>query len=579
MVKQKLWLLATVLMTVLVLAACSSDSEDASDNGDKSKDKADKAKSSLQVMENADVGKYLADSEGTTLYVFAKDEKGTSNCKGKCLKNWPAFYTEDLNVPEGYNKSDFGTITRQDTGDKQITYKGYPLYYFVKDKEKGDVNGQEVKDVWYVVNEQTFQKHINKDQASAITGGIDKVLTSLQELKNTAESTPNDAKKVNEKGKALSESWEPIEKGIEKRNAEAYENIEKSLYPLIAESKKNQPDVNKVKQLVDETTEKLKQFNQKIASAQQVTHSKGMGNLHMLYVNNRGANSVQLINPNNNNKVLGTIQVGKKPTYNEVSPNGKYDYVVNSGSENVSIINTHTKQMVKTIPVGETPKGVNFTPNGKWAYVINEGEGTVTVIDIQTMKPIKMIGVGKSPHNGVSSPDSSKFYVTNTSSNSVSVIDTSTQKVVNTIEGVNGAPHNINITPDGNTLLVSLTGENAVGVIDLGKRQMMATIPTGTGHHVIEITPDGKYAYVANIGTDFVSVIDLKKRKEVKEIKVGKGPHGITVTPNGEKVYVAVSKKNNVAVIDTSKNEIVDNIMTEENPFFVSTIESNSIKN
>ncbi|GGJ88886.1 hypothetical protein GCM10007063_09280 [Lentibacillus kapialis] len=578
MKKQKLWILAAVLIAVLVLTACSGDSENDAENGDQSKEKGEDVKTGMQVMDNEKVGKYLADSKGMTLYIFTKDEKNVSNCKGKCLKNWPAYYTKDLNVPKGYDKSDFGTITRQDTGEKQTTYKGYPLYYFVKDKEKGKVNGQEVKDAWYVVNDQTFQQHINKDRTTSLSEGIEKVLSSLHDLKNTAKSSTDDAKNLNEKGKALSESWEPIEKKIEKRNAEAYENIEKSLYPLISEAKKNQPDTGKVKQLVDETTDKLKQFKQKIASAQQVTRSKGMGNLHMLYVNNRDASGIQVINPNNN-KVIDAIQVGRKPTYNEVSPNGKYDYVVNSGSENVSIINTQTNQVVKTIPVGKTPKGVNFTPDGEWAYVINEGEGTVTVIDMQSMKPVGKIEVGNSPHNGVSSPDSSKFYITNTGSNTVSVIDTSTQTVVDTIEGVNGAPHNINIIPDKNTLLVSLTSENAVGVIDLDKEKMVTTIPTGVGHHVIDITPNGKYAYVANIGTDFVSVIDLSKRKEIKEIKVGKGPHGIAVTANGERAHVAVSMENKVAVIDTSNNEVVDNITTEEFPFFVSTIEGDSVKN
>lgn len=450
--KQKIWFLAIVLMVALILAACSSDSQDARDNGDQSKEKTEDVKTDLQVMENEKVGKYLADSKGMTLYIFTKDEKSVSNCKGKCLKNWPAFYAKDFEVPEGYDKDDFGTITREDTDKKQLTYKGYPLYYFVKDKAKGDVKGQGVKDVWYVVNNQTFKKHINESQ-TGLTKGIDKVLTSLQDLKSTTTSSPNDAKKINKRGKDLSESWEPIEEKIEERNAQAYENIEESLYPLIAEAQKDQPDVDKVKKLVDETVDKLKQFKQKMAQA---TSTKGTAHQHMVYVNDRDANAVQVIDPKNN-KIIETIQVEKKTTYNEVSPNGKYDYVVNSGSENVSIINTQTDQVVKTIPVGKTPKGVNFTPNGKWAYVINEGEGTVTVIDTQAMKPMGKIEVGKFPHNGVSSPDSSKFYVTNTGSNSVSVIDTSTQKVINTIEGVNGAPHNINITPDGNTLLVSLT--------------------------------------------------------------------------------------------------------------------------
>lgn len=116
---------------------------------------ADKSDTALQLKENEKVGNYLADAKGMTLYYFAKDTPNTSNCSGECLQNWPAFYSENLEAPEGLNKEDFSTITRADTGEKQTTYKGFPLYYFVNDKAAGDVNGQGVKDVWFIVNNET----------------------------------------------------------------------------------------------------------------------------------------------------------------------------------------------------------------------------------------------------------------------------------------------------------------------------------------------------------------------------------------------------------------------------------------
>jgi predicted lipoprotein with Yx(FWY)xxD motif len=45
----------------------------------------------------------------------------------------------------------FGTTTRTD-GTVQVTYNGWPLYYYEKDKAPGDVTGQDVGGVWYVVS-------------------------------------------------------------------------------------------------------------------------------------------------------------------------------------------------------------------------------------------------------------------------------------------------------------------------------------------------------------------------------------------------------------------------------------------
>jgi predicted lipoprotein with Yx(FWY)xxD motif len=126
------------------------------------------AMKTIQLLKDDNVGNYLADGKGMTLYYYTKDEPGESYCKGGCLQSWPAFYgdVKNLNVPTGFDKMDFGTIKREDTGKKQITYKGYPLYYYIPDQQKGDVNGQGVGGVWYIVNSKTIFKKDSVDKKS-----------------------------------------------------------------------------------------------------------------------------------------------------------------------------------------------------------------------------------------------------------------------------------------------------------------------------------------------------------------------------------------------------------------------------
>ncbi len=103
----------------------------------------------VNIAYNEKVGFYLVDSRGRTLYFFAKDYDGKSHCYGECAQKWPVFYAENLVLPLGLNPDDFGVITRDD-GTKQLTYKGWPLYYFFKDTKPGDINGDGVKGVWFV---------------------------------------------------------------------------------------------------------------------------------------------------------------------------------------------------------------------------------------------------------------------------------------------------------------------------------------------------------------------------------------------------------------------------------------------
>lgn len=99
----------------------------------------------LKTANNAGVGQYLTDPEGKTLYTYEKDTSGTSNCTGSCLTNWPAYQDMDATADLPAN---VGTITRSDNGQKQFTYKGKPLYYFVQDSAAGQVMGNDVGDFY-----------------------------------------------------------------------------------------------------------------------------------------------------------------------------------------------------------------------------------------------------------------------------------------------------------------------------------------------------------------------------------------------------------------------------------------------
>ncbi len=106
----------------------------------------------VNLGQNDTLGSFLVDDKDMTLYLFTKDTPNTSNCYDKCATAWPPLLTTGSPVAgDGVNASKFGTTTRTD-GSIQVTYNGWPLYYYAKDKVPGDVVGQDVGGAWYVIS-------------------------------------------------------------------------------------------------------------------------------------------------------------------------------------------------------------------------------------------------------------------------------------------------------------------------------------------------------------------------------------------------------------------------------------------
>ena len=100
-------------------------------------------------------GKFLADSQGRTLYLFEADKGGTSTCAGACAAAWPPDTASGMpTAGSGVNEALLGTVKRSD-GTEQLTYNHHPLYYFAADTGAGTAKGQGSKAFgagWYVVN-------------------------------------------------------------------------------------------------------------------------------------------------------------------------------------------------------------------------------------------------------------------------------------------------------------------------------------------------------------------------------------------------------------------------------------------
>ena len=90
----------------------------------------------VHAMKSAAGASMLADATMMTLYTFAKDAVGVSNCYDNCAKNWPPLMAAADAKPMG----DWTIVMRKD-GGSQWAYKGMPLYKWSKDAKPGDSTG------------------------------------------------------------------------------------------------------------------------------------------------------------------------------------------------------------------------------------------------------------------------------------------------------------------------------------------------------------------------------------------------------------------------------------------------------
>ncbi|MEE8452082.1 MAG: beta-propeller fold lactonase family protein [Thermoguttaceae bacterium] len=76
-----------------------------------------------------------------------------------------------------------------------------------------------------------------------------------------------------------------------------------------------------------------------------------------------------------------------------VSPDGRHLYVVNAGSDDLSVIDLYTGLGVGHLDVGHNPRGIVLTPDGETAYVSNHVSNDVSVIDLASLTVRKTIQV------------------------------------------------------------------------------------------------------------------------------------------------------------------------------------------
>src|SRR5919199_3598919 len=102
--------------------------------------------------------------------------------------------------------------------------------------------------------------------------------------------------------------------------------------------------------------------------------------------------------------VVRTIAVGTAPVAMDMDTTTGRAFVVNQGSNTVSVLDTRTGILVRTVAVGRTPVAVAVDRQRHHVLVVDQASNTLSVLDSKTGALRRVVPVGRGPTAGLLRP-------------------------------------------------------------------------------------------------------------------------------------------------------------------------------
>jgi len=206
--------------------------------------------------------------------------------------------------------------------------------------------------------------------------------------------------------------------------------------------------------------------------------------------------------------VVTHIPIGPLPHHIMASPNGKFVYVGEYGTNKVGVVDTSIDERVAEYTASANPgaktHAVWITNDGKDVYATNEGSvqsdtGTLSRLHAATGERLWEIPTGRRPSEVLVTPNRKTAYVSIRNDNAVKVYDVSGETPALTGETFIGVqPDTLQMTNDGKTLIVGLRSIPQLALMDTETLSVRFVTFPGVGISGHEwLSANGKYTFVA----------------------------------------------------------------------------------
>jgi 6-phosphogluconolactonase len=217
-----------------------------------------------------------------------------------------------------------------------------------------------------------------------------------------------------------------------------------------------------------------------------------------------------------------------------VAPSGQFLYVANPGQDenDVSLFSINSYGQLTEIfprasvaPLGSQPEKLVMDPSGNYLYVMNAGSNNITVFSIDTKTGVltEIAGspfqIGLAPLNMTITP-SGKFMFVTASNAPLGLIagfsvTAGKLQLANLTSSAGLNPFGIAINPAGNYLYIGNTSSNSISVFSISSAGALTQVPESplediyNGPVALQIDPKGQFLYVANQASNNVAVYSI----------------------------------------------------------------------
>lgn len=246
-------------------------------------------------------------------------------------------------------------------------------------------------------------------------------------------------------------------------------------------------------------------------------------------------------------------------------------YVSNFESQDVSVLNGSTGELVRTLQLPENGVDLAVNPENNLLYISNPLQNSVTIMDSLTGAICSSVKVGYFPTQIVINRISAIAYVVNLIGNSISALDRSHRVVYEVALG--GTPSGIAIDEVNRLMFVGNRHKPLISVFSLSQikktPKRLGEIEVSSNPLHLSVNPVDGHLYVLLSGQDGIAIFNTSTRQQLSQ-----HPLKFSVTDglvlHSESLVIHINQGSNIYVTNLSTGLVQNTISTENTPISIS---------